>query len=283
MAEPFVGIAPRLHAERVLLAGWGRAILLQLAHPKVAQGVLEHSHFAATPGGRIRRLRRTLDAMLALTFGTPADADRVARGIRGIHDRVHGTLGASAGGFAAGAPYSARDPALLGWVHATLLDSFLVTYELFVARLSEAERDRYCAESTVIGPLLGISARWLPTSAAQLRDVLAERLASGEIAVTDAARRVAREVVHPPAPWIAGPALAAARLVTTGLLPPPIREAYGLPWSDRRAAVLRALAAASRRALPWTPSTLRHWGVARAARARWSAKARASRSALTRT
>src|SRR5690349_1459587 len=31
-------ISWRIHRERVLLAGWGRAILLQLAHPMVAQG-----------------------------------------------------------------------------------------------------------------------------------------------------------------------------------------------------------------------------------------------------
>ena len=38
-------ISWRIHRERVLLAGWGRAILLQLAHPMVAQGVAEHSAF----------------------------------------------------------------------------------------------------------------------------------------------------------------------------------------------------------------------------------------------
>ena len=35
----------RLHGEMILLAGWGRAILLQLAHPLVARGVAAHSDF----------------------------------------------------------------------------------------------------------------------------------------------------------------------------------------------------------------------------------------------
>ena len=69
-AEAFVegGMAWRIHRERVLLAGWGRAILLQIAHPKVARGVAEHSGFASDRWGRLRRLRRTLTAMLALNF-----------------------------------------------------------------------------------------------------------------------------------------------------------------------------------------------------------------------
>jgi len=64
------GVAWRIHRERVLLAGWGRAILLQLAHPTVARGVAEHSGFTAERWGRLRRLHRTLSAMLALTFGS---------------------------------------------------------------------------------------------------------------------------------------------------------------------------------------------------------------------
>ena len=51
----------RLHREVALLAGWGRAILLQLAHPLVAQGVAEHSAFLREPHGHVRRLRRTLE------------------------------------------------------------------------------------------------------------------------------------------------------------------------------------------------------------------------------
>ena len=43
-------IAERINAERVVLAGWSRAILLQLAHPLVAQGVADHSSFSRRQG-----------------------------------------------------------------------------------------------------------------------------------------------------------------------------------------------------------------------------------------
>src|SRR6266511_6043984 len=99
----------RLHREVVVLAGWGRAILLQLAHPLVAQGVADHSGFAADRRGRVKRLERTLHAMLALTFGTAEEAAAAAAGINAIHDRVNGRLGEGAGAFASGTGYSAHD------------------------------------------------------------------------------------------------------------------------------------------------------------------------------
>ena len=41
-------------AEGVLLAGAGRAILLQIANPRVGHGVAEHSDFAERPMDRLR-------------------------------------------------------------------------------------------------------------------------------------------------------------------------------------------------------------------------------------
>ena len=158
----------RLHREVVVLAGWGRAILLQLAHPLVAQGVADHSGFARDRRGRVRRLERTLRAMLALTFGSAEEALEAAAAINTIHDRVNGRLREGTGQFGAGTEYSAHDPALLAWVHATLVDTFLLTYERFVAPLSPLERDRYCREAGGTAPLLGIPPDALPRSADEL-------------------------------------------------------------------------------------------------------------------
>jgi uncharacterized protein (DUF2236 family) len=255
----------RLHREVVMLAGWGRAILLQLAHPLVAQGVADHSGFASDRRGRVRRLERTLRAMLALTFGTAAEAAEAAAGINAIHDRVNGRLREGAGAFTAGIGYSAHDPALLAWVHATLVDTFLLTYERFVAPLSPVERDRYCREAAGVAPLLGIPPETLPQSTDELTAYMERMLSSGEIVVTRTARSLAREVLAPGLPWPARPLLALARLATVGLLPPPIREAYGLEWSPRRERALRLLSAATRRSLPLLPPLVRHWPAARRA------------------
>ncbi len=263
---PNLAVSRTIHRERVLLAGWGRAILLQLAHPMVARGVGEHSVFTTERWGWARRLHRTLQAMLALTFGSEAEAAAAAARINAIHDRVHGRLDRSAGGIPAGTPYSAHDPALLAWVHATLLDSFLLVYRLFVGPLDPDEADRYCSESSGIEPRLGIPVGRLPRTEAALGAYMEGMFASGVIEVTDEARRLAREVLDPPAPLPLRPILRLTALPAVGLLPSAIREAYGLPWSPGRQRLLIALAALSRRSLPLTPPALRYWAAARRAR-----------------
>jgi uncharacterized protein (DUF2236 family) len=255
----------RLHREVVLLAGWGRAILLQIAHPLVAQGVADHSGFAAERWARVGRLKRTVEAMLALSFGTAEESAAAAAGINRIHDRVHGRLPEAAGEFASGAGYSAHDPALLAWVHVTLVDTFLLTYERFVAPLTPAERDRYCLEATVSAPLLGMTPNALPRTAAELDDCMERIIASDQIAVTGTARHLADEIVSRGLPWPARPLLALARLPTIGLLPAPIRKAYGFEWTPRQERALQLLSAASRRSLPLLPPLLRYWPAARRA------------------
>jgi uncharacterized protein (DUF2236 family) len=257
-----------IHREVVLLLGWGRAVLMQFAHPLVAHGVAEHSAFRAEAFGGWRRLHRTLGAMLALTFGEREAAQRSADRINAIHARIGGRLSTAEGVFAEGTPYSAGDPALLGWVHATLVDSFLRAYELYVRPLSPGQRDTYCAESAGIEDLLHIPAGSLPRSAAELDAHIAARLGSGEIRVTQTARDLAHEILFPPMSAPAWPALVVLRLATVGLLPPAVREGYGFPWDSRRAAAFRASAAVIRGLLPVVPSVLRHWPAARDAERR---------------
>jgi uncharacterized protein (DUF2236 family) len=258
------GMSWRVHRERVLLAGWGRAILLQIAHPKVARGVAEHSGFTTERWGRLRRLHRTLAAMLALTFGSEEEAAGAAARINAIHDRVHGQLQ----GRVPGASYSAHDPELLTWVHATLVESFLLAYRLFVRPVTSAEADQYCGEAGGIEAALGIPSGRLPRTERQLREYLDAMLVGGAIEVTDTARRLSLEIIRPPA--LVRPALWVAALPAVGLLPPAIRAAYGFPWDGRRASALRVLAAATRASLPLLPPALRYWAVARRAERRRS-------------
>jgi len=152
----------KINREVVLLLGWGRAILLQLSHPLIACSVADHGSFLVQSHGRLGRLYRTLDAMLSLTFGTAQEADWVVCHINATHDQVYGRLREAARVFSAGTTYSAHDPALLRWVHATLMDSFLLTYEFYVIPLTPEEKDRYCAEASGIESLLGIPSGYLP-------------------------------------------------------------------------------------------------------------------------
>src|ERR1700694_2819051 len=121
-------ITRRVNRENVLLLGGGRALLMQLAHPKVAAGVDEHSDFRSDP---IRRLRGTLRMTMPIVSGARETALSAARSVNQVHANVRGR------------DYRALDPDLLLWVHATLADTALVTYELFVQRLLPREREAF--------------------------------------------------------------------------------------------------------------------------------------------
>lgn len=245
------------------MLGWGRAILLQLAHPLVAQGVADHSTFRNGRTARVRRLHQTIGAMLDLTFGEPPIVARAAGGINAIHDRVQGRLPEAAGRFPAGTPYSAHDPELLRWVDATLRDSLPLAYGLFVRPLSAPELDQYCREGEDIALRLGIPAGTRPASRAALTHYMDEMLAAGAIAITPVARELAREVVAPPFWRMLWPAGYVNRLTTIGLLPPRVREAYGFDWSPRDDRALARWAARIRTSRRFTPDAVALWSKAR--------------------
>lgn len=256
----------KVNREMVVVAGWGRAILMQLAHPKVAAGVAQHSAFRGSLLSSLRRLSSTIRAMLSLSFGSHDEAIAAAAGINRIHDRVSGRVPEAAGAVGAGARYSAHDPELLRWVHATLLDSMPLTYEWLVGPLSAHERDRYCDEAAIMEPLLGIPAQLLPRSSAQLNGYLRQTLDSGVIAVSPTSRDLARAILFPPGWRLLWPAFRFLQLLTIGLLPPAIRDAYGFTWTARDARALGRWTAALRTARRVTPRRLREWPAAREAR-----------------
>src|SRR3546814_15117420 len=55
----------------------------------------------------------------------------------------------------AGETYRAMDPVLLDWVAATASYGFLMAYDRFVHRLSDADKDRFMADGDAIGREFG--------------------------------------------------------------------------------------------------------------------------------
>lgn len=230
----------RISGESVLLFGGGRALLLEIAHPLVAAGVAEHSDFRTDPFGR---LRRTLDAMSTITFGDRARALAAARGVERAHERVKGTLSTRVGPHPAGTPYDGRAPELVHWVWATLADTSLVVYDAFVAPLDDDAREAFHADQRVVARLLGVPPERVPPDYAAFRDEFDAIVAGDTLAVGEQAREIAQAVLHPPGGFGGG----TVRGVTAALLPPRLREAFGLRWDASRAARFDALVASVRR------------------------------------
>jgi uncharacterized protein (DUF2236 family) len=237
-------ITRRVNRENILLLGGGRALLMQLAHPKVAAGVDEHSDFRAHP---IRRLRRTIRMTMAIVFGDRETALAAARGVNQVHSRVQGR------------DYRALDPELLLWVYATLADTALVTYETFVQPLVRSEREEFHEEFKLLGELLGIPRERFPATVADFDAYLEEMVATGPVRVDARARELAAQVMRPPARRLPGPVMLPLNVVTTGLLPPALREQYGLPWGPRQQRAYRLAIAVVPRVIALTPPLLRVW------------------------
>jgi uncharacterized protein (DUF2236 family) len=241
---PEESITRRVNRENVLLLGGGRALLMQLAHPLVAAGVDEHSDFRRHP---VRRLRRTIRMTMAMVFGDRDTALAAARAVNRSHGRVRGT------------GYEALDPSLLLWVHATLVDSALVTYEAFVHRLTEADREDFYQESKVIGRLLGIPSDGFPATSRDFAAYLETMMDGGPVQVGERARGLAAQVLRPPLRLSPGPVMLPFEIVTAGLLPATLREQYGLAWGQGRQRAFRFATRALPLLVALTPTPVRVW------------------------
>src|SRR5215210_5237936 len=72
-------IAWRVGAEGALLIGGGRALILQVAEPRVAAGVAQHSNYRQDAW---RRLYRTIDVTSRIVFGDESSSRDAAAGLR---------------------------------------------------------------------------------------------------------------------------------------------------------------------------------------------------------
>ena len=244
----------KINRESILLVGGPAALLMQLAHPHVAAAVGDHSNFQANP---FRRLRRTLDLTLSIVFGSKEEADRAAAVVNAVHSSVRGTA-------PGGRTYDARDPSLLLWVHSTLVDSSLKVYEACFGKLAADDLDRYYEESRLVAGLFRIPRSEIPASLTDLREQMEDRIASGEVAVGDQARELAKPILRP---LRVVPARLATRsaFVTASLLPDPIRDGYGLKVGRSGRALLSLGGSASRAVVPRIPPVVRSFPVARRA------------------
>ena len=259
----------RLNREALLLLGAGpRALLLQIAHPSVAAGVDQHSDFRSDPW---RRLAATLRSYLTIVYGTSAAARAEIRRLNAMHRAIEGP------------GYTARDPALSLWVHATLVNSTLVAYDAWIEPLTRAERAAYYAETRPIGRAFGVPDELLPADIDAFERYLASMIESGgPVRVSPVARELATAVLEPPlAPlstWMPGGITVRSMLElvpaglyawtlwpSVGLLPPTVRADYGLPWNRRERLVSAWLIAVWRAWRPLLPASFRQMPHALAA------------------
>jgi uncharacterized protein (DUF2236 family) len=261
----------RLDREAMLLLGAGpRALLLQIAHPSVAAGVAEHSNFREDPW---RRLDGTLRSFLTIIYGSTSAARAEIRRLNELHRGIVGT------------GYSARDPELSLWVHATLIESTLAAYDAWLEPLSRERRARLYDETKPLARAFGITEGLLPEDLDAFDAYYAGMLGpDGPVHPTPVARELAQAILRPPLgplaklvpPPLGGAVRPLLALVpveayawtlwpSVGLLPARVREEYGLAWGPIHEAVSGWLVAGWQAWRPLIPTGWRWMPHARAA------------------
>jgi len=231
----------RVAREGFLLAGGGRAALLQVAHPAVARGVYHHSDFADRP---LDRLRTTLSYCYGVIFGTRDEARAVSRAVAAMHRRVTGP------------GYRADDPELQVWVNATLYDTATTLYQRVVRPLSEADADLCFRQYSVLATAIGCPESAWPADRAAFTTYWQEMIS--QLTVSAEAQAIADALLSPRRlPAGLRPGVPLNRFVTIGLLPEPIRAGYRFSWSPRRQRLLDAGLAAASVVYPRLPHRVR--------------------------
>lgn len=208
-----------LYREPVFLLGGVRALLLQIAHPAVADGVARYSNFQADPFGRGYR---TFAAMAMIYFGTKKQADATAQRLWRIHSGINGHYTSIVGNLSS--TYNANDPGLLLWVLATLIDTTIEVYDRTLSRqLPDDWKERFYEESKVAARVLGIPDTVFPADLPSFHVYFQSILNAPWLGAAPACRDMAQAIVrHPRAPkrW--------AALFAAGWMPPLLCRNLGI-------------------------------------------------------
>ena len=227
----------------VMSVAKARAALLQIAHPKIAAGLADHSSFDADPYKRVQLTGQTMSAIL---FGSRAERAEALRLLRALHATVRGTL-------ADGDTYSAADPELLWFVLATLADSDLLVEQRYVRIFGDRDRDAYYEEFLGLSDAFRVPRSITAPTLRALRDQLADMVDG--LRVSPDGRRLGSRILEPTFLRVPRPVIWGYTHLLVDLLPAQVRAGYG--YAPQPPVVTRTVATACHIALPRLPTSLR--------------------------
>src|SRR4051794_31208046 len=134
--------------------------ILQLMHPAIGAGVMEHSDFFDDP---LDRVVRSLPAILGAVYDGP-EAAATGEWVRHQHDDIKGVD-------AQGRRYHALTPETYWWAHATfqfMAEQVVDRYD--DRRLSTEEREQLYREGLVWYSRYGVSDRAVPSTRADFQE-----------------------------------------------------------------------------------------------------------------
>jgi uncharacterized protein (DUF2236 family) len=236
--------------------------ILQLLHPAIGAGVVQHSEFFEDPWGRIIR---SVPQIMGVIYDPEPEA--MGRRVRDRHRDINGLDGS-------GRPYRALTPATFWWAHATFQYATEQIADRFDAHgLSSGEREDLYLDGVEWYRRYGVSMRPVPADRAAF-EVEWERHLDEVLELNPAAERTLDMALNDrmmdlrflPAwtrvlqPLLITPVL---RLAAIGGLPATVRRRFAIPWRLDEEVQYRALQLAVREAWRNLPAGLRYGPTAR--------------------
>ncbi|MGW0663598.1 oxygenase MpaB family protein [Streptodolium elevatio] len=216
-------------------------LAMQIAHPVVGAGVVDHSDYQSDPYGRFNRTYRSITTVV---YGGPVRAAAEAERLRTLHRRFRGTD-------EHGRKYHALDPKAYAWVHLTLVKAVADAHAMFGRPMTRTELDAYYADSIRIGRLLGVRVQDMPSTWPEFLVYYAD-MVDNTLENTRALREFLANLRHPAKPkalrrlpderWrrMTGPTARITYLTTVATLPEALRKRCDLHLtSEEHAAVAR--------------------------------------------
>jgi len=230
--------------------------LLQLMHPAIGAGVIEHSDFFNDPWDRVLR---SIPQIMSVVFSGD-DAELAGRKVRNYHRRITGTdyLGRS---------YDALDPETYWFAHATFQHSVHQVADRFSHhRVTSNEREQMYREGVEWYRRYGVSMDPVPLDHAAFITKWAH-YNTNVLEMTPAAERVLDISMNGTADLPGLPAWAKPiqrlvltpilRLTQLGGIPKIVRDRFGIPWSAQNQLELMAIEEFVRRNWRFTPARVR--------------------------
>ena len=205
--------------------------LLQVMHPVLGHAVDEHSNIKDDP---FDRLIRSMGPIYGVIYDGPG-AEQTARAVRGYHEQIKGTM-------PSGERYSALNPEVFHWAHATFVEGLIYGFSDILGPFSRADQEQMYAESRQWYRLYGMTMTNVPETLDEF-DAYWDHHVEHVLEATPFSHWLLAAFRNPPPPpgltWIPKPLWRplsrvggqVAVTIATERLPERVRRDLGLSWS----------------------------------------------------
>lgn len=212
----------------VALLGGPANVVLQLALAPVGYGVAESKVESGSILKRpLKRARTTFTYLSVAMLGTTEEKLAYRKAVNWAHAQVRSAPESKV-------QYNALDPKLQTWVAACLVWGFMDGYRLLRGFPNEQARRDFYAQAMPLGTTLQVRPGAWPADLEAFDEYWKNGL--NELHIDDTIRAFLMKLVDLE---VAGPVISKLiypfpRFVTTGFLPPQVREQMHLSWSDEQ-------------------------------------------------